>query len=407
MLSDGGGLYLQVTKDGHRSWIFRYVGFKYERDGSLKLEADGSHKRGPKDHGLGSLRDVSLASARVLAGDCRDLVSRGGDPIEERRAARQRALIEAAQVETFKECAERCIDSRREGWRNPKTPAQWQASLETCAYPVIGALPIQAVAVNHVMQILEPIWYRKPETASRVRGRIENILDWATALNLRTGENPALWRGRLDKLLKPRKRVKAVQHHPALPYAEVGAFMASLRAQEGMAAQALQLLILTATRTNEVLGAKWDEIDFKAEAWTIPADRMKGGLEHRIPLSRAALAILEKLKEAKTGDFVFPGAKPKKPLSNMAMLKLLERMKRDDLTAHGFRSTFRDWAAEQTSYPRELAEKALAHTVRDKVEAAYQRGDLFEKRRRLMNDWAKYCATVKSKRGGNVVAIGR
>jgi integrase len=245
------------------------------------------------------------------------------------------------------------------------------------------------------MKALEPIWQTKPETASRLRGRIEAVLDWAKVRGFREGENPARWRGHLDKLLPARSKVRKVEHHPALPYDELADFVAVLRSQEGIAARALEFLMLTATRTGEVIGARWDEVDLGQKIWVVPATRMKAGRDHRVPLSAAAVSILEEMKKIRESDFVFPGGKKGRPLSNMAMLAVLKRVDRSDLTAHGFRSSFRDWAAERTNFPREVAERALAHTVSDKVEAAYRRGDLFQKRRQLMDAWAKFCETTR------------
>jgi integrase len=312
--------------------------------------------------------------------------------VEARKAKRAEERLTAATATTFEQCAERYIAAHRSGWRNPKHAAQWPSTLKTYAYPVFGSLPVQAVDTGLVMKVLEPIWHAKPETASRVRGRIEAVLDWATVRGYRKGENPARWRGHLDKLLPARGKVRKVEHHAALPYAEMGDFMAALREQEGIAARALEFLILTAARTSEVIGARWQEFDLEGKLWIVSADRIKGGKEHRVPLSGAALTIIEAMKETRESEFVFPGGKAGKPLSNMAMLKALERMERTELTAHGFRSSFRDWSAERTNYPREVAEMALAHTVGDKVEAAYRRGDLFRKRRQLMAAWARYCA---------------
>ena len=297
---------------------------------------------------------------------------------------------------TFAACAERYIASHKVGWRNPKHAAQWPATLGTYVYPVFGSLPVQAVDVGLVMKAIEPIWVQKPETAGRVRGRIERVLDWATARGYRQGENPARWRGHLENLLPKKSKVRRVEHHAALPYVEIGAFMAELRQQEGVPARALEFAILTAARTGEVIGAKWDEIDLDERLWTVPAERMKAGKEHRVPLSDVALAIVEERRKIQQDDHIFPGGKAGRPISNMAMLMLLRRMGRGDLTAHGFRSSFRDWAAERTTFPAEVAEMALAHTVSDKVEAAYRRGDLFQKRRYLMEAWAKFCATVKA-----------
>jgi integrase len=246
------------------------------------------------------------------------------------------------------------------------------------------------------MKALEPIWRVKPETASRLRGRIEAVLDWATVRGYRKGENPARWRGHLDKLLPARAKIQKIVHHPALPYSEIADFMVSLRSQEGIAARALEFLILTAARTGEIIGAQWDEVDLKDKIWVIPEARMKAGREHRVPLSGPALAILKKMNEIRESDFVFPGGRKGKPLSNMAMLAVLKRMGRNNLTSHGFRSTFRDWAAERTNFPREVVEMALAHTIENKVEAAYRRGDLFQKRRQLMEAWARYFGTTRA-----------
>jgi integrase len=388
MHADGGGLYLQVTAGGARTWVYRFM----------------LHHRA-REMGLGPLHIVALSAAREKARECRRLRHEGIDPIEARKAQRTEEHLAAATAMTFQECAERYIEAHKAGWRNPKHAAQWPSTLATYVYPVFGDLPVQAVDVGLVTAALEPIWNAKPETASRVRGRIESVLDWATVRGHRKGENPARWRGHLDKLLPARSKVRKVEHHPALPYAEMGHFVADLREQEGVAAHALEFLILTATRTGEVIGARWDEFDLDEKLWTVPGVRMKAGKEHRVPLSGRALAIIDEMKASRVNDheFVFPGGKPRKPLSNMAMLKVLQRIGRDDLTAHGFRSSFRDWAAERTGFPHEVAEMALAHTLNDKVEAAYRRGDLFQKRRQLMDAWTKHCEASKSV--GNVIAM--
>jgi integrase len=294
---------------------------------------------------------------------------------------------------TFDQCAAAYFKAHRAGWRNAKHAAQWSSTIKTYAEPVIGALPVQGIDTTLVIKIIEPLWSKKSETASRLRGRIEAVLDWATVRGYRQGDNPARWRGHLDKLLPARTKVSKVKHHAALPYRELPKFMAALRGQDGMSARALEFLILTAARTGEVIGALPAEI--KDRVWTVPAGRMKGSREHRVPLAAPALAVAEKHNQ-RNGAFLFPGAKDDKPLSNMAMLALLERMGRSDLTAHGFRSTFRDWAAECTNYPNEVVEMALAHTINSKVEAAYRRGDLFEKRKSLMSEWAEFCASDKT-----------
>jgi integrase len=358
-----------------------------------------------RDMGLGPTDLYSLAEARQKALEARKLVAQGVDPIEARQTKRFAAAIETAKGMTFRACAEAYINAHRSGWRNPKHAAQWPATLDAYAYPHFGSLPVQAVDVGLVLKAVEPIWTEKPETASRVRGRIESVIDWATARGYRAGENPARWRGHLENLLPPRSKVRRVEHHAALPYGEIAAFVADLRQQEGVGARALEFAILTAARTGEVIGARWDEINIDEKLWTVPAERMKAGKEHRTPLSDAALAIVEKMAAIRQGDHVFPGGKAGRPISNMAMLMTLRRMKRDHLTAHGFRSTFRDWAAERTNFPAEVAEMALAHVVGDKVEAAYRRGDLFAKRRQLAEAWAKYCAAPPPK--GDVIAIRR
>lgn len=373
--ADGLNLYLQVGPTGSKSWLFRYM-----LDGKAKAM------------GFGPVHTVTLAMAREKATDARRKLLEGIDPAVERDALRDARAAAAAKLITFKECAEKYIAAHRAGWKNIKHSAQWDSTLETYVYPSFGHLAVNAVDVGLVLKAIEPIWSEKPETASRVRGRIESILDWATARGYRHGDNPARWRGHLDKLLPARSKVAKVQHHPALPYAEMGAFMAGLRAMEGVSPKALEFAILTATRTGETVGARWSEIDLGARMWTIPGERMKAGKEHRVPLSARALEILKSLPREDESDFVFIGDRKGKPLSNMALLMTLRRMGRDDLTTHGFRSTFRDWAAEQTAYPNELVEMALAHTISDKTEAAYRRGDMVEKRRRLMQDWTDHCA---------------
>jgi integrase len=375
MHADGSGLYLQVTDNG-ASWIYRYM--------------LGGRSR---EMGLGPLALYGLGDARAKALDARRLRHEGIDPIEARKAARTQLRLDAAKAITFKECAEAYIKAHRAGWQNGKHAGQWESTLETYAYPAIGALPVQAIDTALVLKVLEPIWTTKPETATRVRGRVESILDWAKARDYRTGENPARWRGHLDKLLPARSKVRKVKHHAALPYAELPNFLMELRSQPGVAARALEFTILTAARTNETIVATENEIKVAEKLWTVPAERMKAKKEHRVPLSARALAIL---KEAQSegqsdGDFIFPGGKAGRPLSNMAMTEVLRRMGRGDITVHGFRSTFRDWAAERTNFPSEVAEMALAHAVSDKVEAAYRRGVLFEKRRRLMDAWAEFC----------------
>lgn len=375
--ADGNGLYLQVGPTGGKSWLFRYM---------INSRA--------REMGLGPVSLVLLAEARVAALEARRKVHEGIDPLAEREEQQRQARIEQARAMTFSQCADAYIQAHRSSWRNDKHAAQWESTLKNYAAPVIGDLPVDAVDLRLVLAILEPIWRDKPETASRLRGRLETVLDWAAVRGLRQGDNPARWRGHLDKLLPARAKVKRIEHHAALPYAEIGAFMAKLRSREGIGSLALEFTILTAARTSEVLNATWGEIDRDAAAWTVPGARMKAGREHRVPLSPRALAILTELGGGGDMEFVFPGNRAGKPLSNMVFLQLLKRMGYADLTAHGFRSTFRDWAAEQTAFPREVAEAALAHVVADKVEAAYRRGDLFEKRRQLMEEWMSYCSML-------------
>lgn len=378
--ADGGGLYLQITASSVKSWLFRFM---------LNGRA--------REMGLGPLHSVSLAEARQKAAECRRLRTEGTDPIEARDKALAATQLEAAKAVTFREAAAAYIEAHKAGWRNAKHAKQWTTSLEKYVYPTIGDLPVQAIDTGLVMKVLEPIWRARTETGSRIRGRIEMVLDAATARGHRLGENPARWRGHLDNLLPRKSRVRQVKHHPALPYVQIGSFIASLREQAGFAALALEFLILTAARTGEVIGARWREVDIASKVWTVPKERIKAGKEHRVPLTDRALQILETMKRSRFGSkghpsaHIFSGWKRGQAMSGMAMLEVLERMGRTDLTVHGFRSTFRDWTAEQTTHSREVAEMALAHTVDDKVEAAYRRGDLFEKRRDLMDQWAKYC----------------
>jgi integrase len=380
MYHDGGGLYLQVSTSGTKSWIFRFT-------------LDGR----AREMGLGPVHAIPLADVRKRAAECRRMRLDGIDPIEARSEHRSWKKLEAARAMTFDTCAAAYIEAHNASWGNAKHREQWRNTLSSYAGPVFGSLPVQSIDVGLVMKALEPIWHTKPETASRLRGRIEAVLDWATVRSYRKGENPARWRGHLDKFLPARAKIQKVQHHPALPYHEMADFIAALREQEGIAARALEFLILTAARTGEIIGAQWDEVDLDGKIWVVPGARMKAGREHRVPLSAPALAILKQMKEIRESDFVFPGGKKNQPLSNMAMLALLKRMGRDDLTAHGFRSTFRAWAAERTNFPREVVEMALAHTIESKVEAAYRRGDLFQKRRQLMEAWARFCTTNRSR----------
>lgn len=372
--SDGGGLYLFIDDSGRRRWIFMYT---------------RSGKR--SELGLGSARDLSLANARAEAAALRAILASGGDPKAER--ARD------DQIPTFGESADTYVEAMRPSWRNAKHSAQWTMTLTKYAQP-IRAKPVDEISTQDVLDVLQPLWQRTPETAERLRGRIENILDAAKARGHRSGENPARWRGHLDQLLPKRQRLSR-GHHKALAYDALPAFMVDLRGRDAVTASALEFLILTAARTGEVLGAHADEIDLEKKVWTIPPERMKAGREHRVPLSPRAIEIVKGMQALGRPPFLFPGPKPKAPLSSMAMAMLLRRMK-SNVTVHGFRSTFRDWASETTSFPHEVCEMALAHTIANKAEAAYRRGDLFEKRRRLMEAWAGYCASAGS---GKVVQL--
>lgn len=387
---DGDGLYLQVTGAGAKSWIFRYQLNKRRRE-----------------MGLGPLATVPAREARRRAAEMRVLVAAGTDPIDEReRLAVQeteRKALEAAHAVTFKEAAEDYIKANRAGWRNAKHAQQWENTLATYVYPVFGDSPVAMVDDAQVLEVLTPIWTTKTETAKRIQGRIENILDAAKARKLRAGENPARWRGHLDKLLPKPSKVAAVKHHPALPYNQMATFLPKLREVQGVSALALEFLIMTAARSGEVLKSTWHEVDDNAGTWTIPAERMKAGKVHRVPLSDAALAVLEKAKAIKHTDYIFPSVRTGSPMSDMSLTMLLRRI-HPGITAHGFRSSFRDWAAEQTTYPGEMAEMALAHTVGNKIEAAYRRGDMFERRHQMMQDWATWC---DPKTRDNVVSISK
>lgn len=386
---DGGGLYLRVTSKRAASWVFRYM-------------LDGK----AREMGLGSYPAITLPAAREKAAEVRTTKAERRDPIQAREAKRREQRLLEARGMTFRQCAEAYIAAHQAGWKNPKHGALWSATLETYAFPVLGNLAVGDVDRSLVIRVLEPIWTAKPETASRVRGRIEAVLDWAEAREYRKGDNPARWKGSLDKLFPKRSKVRSVRHHPALPYDQMPDFMASLKAQHWLAAEALQLTILTAVRTSEALGATWEEIDLERAVWSVPAARTKTGRDHRVPLSEQVLELLRGRHKATGGEgFVFPGQRPTKPLSNMAMLKVLERIGRDDLTVHGFRSTFRDWAEEMTNFPGSVAESALGHVVGDKVEAAYRRGDLFEKRRKLMEAWGKFCHAPQIRVEGEIVPI--
>jgi integrase len=374
--ADGGGLYLSISPNGGRRWVFlfRWHGKTTEI-------------------GLGSARDVTLARARELASQARAKLTEGINPKGARRPP---------EGVTFGECADRVIEAMRPSWRNRKHAAQWEMTLREYAAP-LRRLPVNNITTDDVLSVLKPLWNDKPETGSRLRGRIERVLDAAKAQGLRSGENPARWRGHLDQLLPKRQRLTR-RHHAAMPYAKLPTFMSDLQGRQGTAALALEFAILTAARSGEVLGARWDEFDVDEAVWTLPATRMKAGRGHRVPLSRRALRITKVMHEVRKGEFVFPGQKAGRPLSVVALEMVLRRMKIEGVTVHGFRSAFRDWAAESTNFTNEVCEAALAHVIENKAEAAYRRGDLFDKRRKLMEAWAAYCAAPKASK---VVAFSR
>lgn len=385
MHSDGNGLYLQVSgRQGFesavrfsKSWIFRF-------------QQNGRRR----EMGLGSLADVSAKTARLLVMDAHRLIIDGIDPLERRHelAAQAEHKEPVSKPVTFKDAALDYIDRHRAGWRNAKHQQQWENTLKTYAFPTMGEIPVAEIDDELVLEVLRPIWYARTETATRVRSRIETVLDAARASKLRTGDNPARWKGHLSLLLPKPRKVTPVKHHPALPFNEAPSFMAELRTHAGMSPLCLQLVVLTAVRSGEALAARWDEFDRSSETWSIPARRTKTGKEHRIPLSVAAVTVVEQAAALRQNEFVFPGVQSEKPMSDMALTMLVRGM-RPGITVHGFRSTFRDWVAEKTSYANELAEMALGHAIGDAVEAAYRRGDMFERRRQLMDDWAIWCTS--------------
>jgi integrase len=392
--SDGGGLYLTISKDSRtlrRRWAFMFR-WKEGVDAKSRLV----------EMGLGAANAIGLAKARELAAECRADLAAGINPRDKRDAERE------AQkgIPTFGQVADALIGAKENGWRNAKHRQQWRNTLATYA-AVLRPKPVDEITTDDVLATLKPIWQAKPETASRVRGRIEGVLDAARARGHipSNAANPARWRGHLDKLLaKPKKLSRG--HHPAMPFAEVPAFIERLRARKGVAALLLEFIVLTAARTGEARGARFTEFDLEKKLWTVPGARMKGHREHRVPLCERAAVIVEELAKVRQGDLVFPGLKQGKPLSDMALGKLLSRMKVDAFTTHGFRSSFRDWCGESTTFPREVAEAALAHVVGDKTEAAYRRGDALAKRRKLMDAWGEYCTHPRAARD-NVVNLPR
>lgn len=371
---DGNGLYLQV-RNNSKSWIFRFM----------------RHGR-PRTMGLGSIAEISLAKAREKALAARGLLRDSIDPIQHRAAKRR-----LAETPIFRDAAATYIETHKGTWRNNKHAKQWENTLATYAEPKIGNMSVKDITTEDVLTVLQPIWNEKPETASRVRGRIERIMDWAASRGYREGLNPARWAGHLEFSLPSPRRVRRPKHHPALEWSALQPFWGQLSEQQGLAPRALMLTILVAARTQEVRGARWDEFDLMADIplWIVPGDRMKSGREHRVPLAKPVIELLDDLPRFSSG-FLFEG-RPGKPLSENAMLAVLKRMDRSDITVHGFRSTFRDWCAEQTAFPREIAEVALAHVNKDRVEAAYLRSDLLRRRYRLMQRWARYATTMSGR----------
>ena len=371
------GLHLQIAPGGARTWVLRIV--------------VGGRRR---DMGLGGFPDVTLATARDKARSARELVENGIDPILQRHQAKSLLRAQQAAAKTFAQCARELIEVKSPEWSNPKHGQQWTNTLETYAFPALGRLLVADVGVPHVLAVLKPIWQTKTETATRLRGRIEAVLDWATVQQCRSGPNPARWKGHLDKMLPEPGKFRKVKHHAALEVEALPAFFIALRAAEGTGARALEFLILTAARSGEVRGAAWAEIDRPAKLWTVPAERMKGGRVHRVPLSNRTLELLDRLPKLEKTDLVFPSSKLA-PLSDMTLTAVTRRMK-VDAVPHGFRSTFRDWCSERTDYPNQVAEMALAHAIESKTEAAYRRGDLFTKRQQLMEDWAQFCGGAQA-----------
>jgi integrase len=387
---DGHGLYLQVVNANNKSWLLRY-----ERNGRERW------------FGLGPAHTFSLKEARERARAARQLLHDDIDPIDHRKAQRAAQAAAKAKAITFAEAARRYFDQHEGKWRNAKHRAQFLSTLKTYAYPVVGNMAVADIDTPAVLRAVEPIWLTKTETASRVRGRIENVLDWCTVRGYRSGDNPARWKGHLAEVLPARGQVARPVHHAAMPYRELPAFMAALRARQGTAARALEFAILTAARTGEVIGARWSEIDIEDKTWTVPAGRMKGGKEYRVALSERAIDLLRDLPTEDNNGFIFVGPRAGSGLSNMAMAQTLKRMGHGDITVHGFRSSFRDWAAETTAFPNHVVEMALAHVVGDKVESAYRRGDLLAKRRQLAEAWSRYCTSppMPAQTGKTVVGM--
>lgn len=393
-LSDGGNLYLRISMTGTKSWSFMYA-----------VGGSRAQRGRQREIGLGPVHTISLADARSKATELRKMLIEGKDPM----ASKLQEKLDRARTITFAKAAETYINTHRAGWKQAKHAEKWQQSMELHVNPIIGRYSVATIDTQLVLKCLQPIWEEKTETATRVRGRIEKILDWCTVQKFRTGENPARWKGHLEHSLAAPNRIRNVEHFAALPYLNIGAFVRDLRLREGVSARMLELIILTAVRSGEARGATWGEFDLENAVWAIPAARMKMKKDHRIPLAKQAVDLMRKWRaeagEPAAGDLVFPGPTEGKPYSDAVFLALYRRMKRDDITTHGFRSTFRDWAAETTAYPREVCEMALAHAISSAVEAAYRRGDLFAKRTRLMQEWADYCDKVIDGTSANVVPL--
>ena len=386
MYADGGGLYLRVAEGGSKQWIFRYVA-----NGRLR------------DMGIGPCHTFTLAEARERATEQRKLRLSGIDPIAHKRAQQGAAAAESARAMTFRQCAIGFMRDNEKKWTHPKHRQAWETTLTKYVNPKLGELPVGLIDTPLVLEVIKPLWARIPETASRLRGRIESVLGWATVHGYRSGDNPARWEKHLDQALPARAEVAKKEHHAALPYTQVAAFMGKLRQDSSVMARCLEFITLTACRLGEATGATWDEIDFEARTWMIPADRMKAGKEHKVPLSGAAIALLKDMAAIRHSDYIFPGYKHGRPLGHNGLWVVAKRAGGADITVHGLRSTFRDWAAELTNYPNHVVEQALAHAIPNAVEAAYRRGDLFEKRRRLMDAWAEFCG--KPQGSGKVVAL--
>jgi integrase len=371
--ADGGGLYLRVAEGGSKQWIFRYATAGRQRD-----------------MGLGPAYTVTLAQAREMARDARLLRLEGVDPIESKRARMAALRAADARAMTFADCTRGYIKDNESDWTSARHRHEWLATLSRYAFPLLGSLPVEAIDTPLVLKVIKPLWERIPVTGTRVLGRIENVLGWATVHHYRHGDNPARWQGHLEHALPA--VVKTGRHFAALPYVEAPAFMAKLRREDSPAARCLEFIVLTAARLGEALGATWDEVDLDGRIWTVPTTRMKAGKEHRVPLSTPSLAVLKAMREIRTSDYIFPGTRAGRPIGENTLWRGAKLAAGSNITVHGLRSTFRDWAAERSNFPREVAEMALAHAIPNAVEAAYRRGDLFEKRRRLMDAWAEFCA---------------